>query len=325
MTPRITEATAVQPFRLVADDSLGSEEGRAARAAGITASEAHAIRVGGRASHRRILDDKLNGSTFRGNAHTERGHEREPFLLAWASRNVAPLTANAALLGHPLIPWLLATPDALGDGFGAEAKSHDHGWGDRDDIPAEHYDQMQTGMAVTGFDRWLYIWEVMGEDGTPTLDAPRSRWVPRDEKRIAQIIREGEKFMQWRADGAPIADADLPDEVDEALAIIAEADDAIAPHKKAREAALKIVRAHAEATADEHGSKGAGLRGSYTYSKTPKQVLDEKAWAIAEPATYAKWIAGQAVVNDVAATALENYGVEEISTRLNTTKTKDAA
>lgn len=116
---------------------------------------------------------------------------------------------------------------------------------------------MQTGTAVTGFDRCLYIWEVMGEDGTPRLDAPRSRWVPRDEKRIAQLIREGEKFMQWRADGAPIADADLPDEVDEALAIIAEADDAIAPHKKVREAALKIARAHAEAAADEHGSFAA--------------------------------------------------------------------
>lgn len=325
MTLEIIERPAVLPYRIVAEDSLGSEEGRAARAAGITASEAHAIRVGGRASHRRILDDKLNGSTFRGNAHTNRGHEREPFLLAWASRNIAPLTANAALLGHQVIPWLLATPDALGDGFGAEAKSHDHKWGDRDDIPAEHYDQMQTGMAVTGFDRWLYIWEVMGEDGTPTLDAPRSRWVPRDEKRIAQLIREGEKFMQWRADGAPIADADLPDEVDEALAIIAEADEAIAPHKKAREAALRIVREHAESIADEHGSKGAGLRGSFTYSKIPKRVLDEAAWAIAEPAAYAKWIAAQAVVDDVAAHALKTYGIEETSTRLNTTKTKDAA
>lgn len=325
MTLEITERPAVLPYRVVAEDSLGSEGGRAARAAGITASEAHAIRVGGRASHRRILDDKLNGSSFRGNAHTYRGHEREPFLLAWANRNIAPLTANAALLGHQVIPWLLATPDALGDGFGAEAKSHDHKWGDRDNIPAEHYDQMQAGMAVTGFDRWLYIWEVMGEDGTPTLDAPRSRWVPRDEKRIAQLIREGEKFMQWRADGAPVADADLPDEVDEALAIIAEADEAIAPHKKAREAALKIVREHAESTADEHGSKGAGLRGSFTYSKTPKRVLDEAAWAIAEPAAYAKWIAAQAVVDDVAAIALETYGIEETSTRLNTTKTKGAS
>lgn len=321
----IVEAAIDIPFRIVAADSLGSAEGRAARAAGVSASEAHAIAQGGRGTHRRILADKLNGSAFAGNAQTNRGHEREPFLLAWASRNVGRVTANIALLGHVTISWLLATPDGLGAGFGVEVKSHDHTWGDRMDIPAEHYDQMQVGMAVTGYERWLYVWEVMGEDGTPTLDAPRHLWVDRDEKRIAKLIREGEKFMMWREAGAPVADDDLPDEVDEALAIIAAADEAIAPLKKAREAALAIVRAHAESTADEHGSKGAGLRGSYTYTKTPKRVLDEKAWAIAEPAAYAKWIASHVIANDTAATALETYSVEEISTRLNTTRTKDAA
>lgn len=319
----IIEAATDIPFRVVAEDSLGTDEGRAARAAGVTASEIHAIAVGGRGTHRRILDEKLNGSTFRGTAHTNRGHEREPYLLAWASRNIAPAAPNIALLGHATIPWLLATPDGIGDGFGVEVKSHDHGW-DTDEIPADHYDQMQAGMAVTGYDRWLYVWEVMGEDGTPTLDAPRHRWVERDEKRIVKLLREAEAFMTWRAAGAPVADDDLPEEVDEALAIIAAADEAIAPHKKARDAALKIVRTYAEETADEHGSKGAGLRGSFTYSKTPKTVLDESAWADAEPATYAKWVAAQAAVDDIAATALKTYAVEEISSRLNTSRTKDA-
>ncbi|MDR6142072.1 hypothetical protein QE375_001626 [Microbacterium foliorum] len=311
-------------YRVVADDSLGTEKGLSARAGGVTASELHAIAQGGRSTQRRILNDKLNGATFKGNAHTRRGHEREDFLIDWASETVAPCAGNIALLGHGTILWLLATPDGLGDGFGVEVKSHDHKW-DRDDIPAEHYDQMQGGMAVTGFDRWLYVWEVMGEDGTPTLDEPHFLWVPRDEKRIARLTSEAEKFIAWRDAGAPASDDDLPDEVDEALAVIAEADDIIAPHKKAREAALKVVRAHAEATADEHGSKGAGTRGSYTYSVTTKPVLDEDAWALAEPDTYAEWLAARDAIVAQEAAAFALYQRDEISSRLNTSKTKDAA
>ena len=312
-------------FRIVAADSLGSEEGLAARADGVTASELHTIAQGGRATHTRVLNDKLNGSSFRGNEHTRRGHEREDFLIDWASETVAPCAGNIALLGHLDMQWLLATPDGLGDGFGVEVKSHDHKWGDRDDIPAEHYDQMQGGMAVTGFDRWLYVWEVMGEDGTPTLDEPHFRWVARDEKRIGRLVSEAERFVAWRAAGAPVSDDDLPAEVDEALAIIAEADEAIAPHKKARDGALAVVRKHAEATADEHGAKGAGLRGSFTYSKTPKAVLDEDAWALAEPDTYAEVVAARKAIADQEAAALALYSRVEISSRLNTSKTKDAA
>lgn len=319
-----------RPLHMVAEDSLGSEEGLAARAAGVTASEIHAIAAGGRGTHRRILADKLNGSTFRGNQHTKRGHEREPFLLAWACAHVALCSANASLFGHPDMPHILATPDGLGfdpvrDAFGVECKSHDYGWGDRDDIPADHYDQMQLGMFVTETRWWLYVWEVMGEDGTPTLDAPSYRWVERDDARIAKLVKEAEAFMAWRAAGAPLADDDLPDDVDDALAVIAAADEAIAPHKKARDAALKIVRAHAEATADEHGSKGAGLRGSFTYSKTTRTVLDEDAWAEAEPQTHGVWLSMQERVEATETAAAALYHRDETSSRLNTTATKDAA
>lgn len=319
-----------RPLQMVAADSLGSEEGLAARAAGVTASELHAIAVGGRGTWRRIRDGKLNGATFHGNQHTKRGHEREPYLLAWACSHVAFLEPNRALFAHPDNPLIMATPDGLGieergGEFGVEVKSHEHTWGDRYDIPAEHYDQMQVGMAVTGIDRWLYVWEVMGEDGTPTLETPRFRWVERDEKRIAKLLKEAEAFLAWRAAGAPVADDDLPEDVDDALAIIAAADEAIAPHKKARDAALKIVRAHAEATADEYGSKGAGLRGSFTYSKTTAPVLDEDAWIEAEPHTHEAWLSMQKRVDAARAAAAALYHRDEISTRLNTEKTKDAA
>lgn len=320
----ITETSISLPFRVVADDSLGSEEGLAARAAGTTASELHDIAQGGRGTHQRILQDKLNGAKFTGNAHTRRGHEREDFLVSWAGVTLEPCNANIALLGHLDLPWLLATPDGLGEDFGVEVKSHDHEWGDRDDIPADHYDQMQGGMAVTGFDRWLYVWEVMGEDGTPTLAAPRYRWVARDEKRIARLIREAEKFMAWRADGAPVAD-DLPVEVDEALAVWASARARKSAAEREEKAALAVIRPFAEKQADDDGAKGAGMRAHFTFAKSTDEVLDEAAWADAEPESYAEYLQLRTRVAAAEAAAAVLYSTPKTSTRLNIYASKDAA
>lgn len=320
----------MMPLRVLAEDSLGSDEGRTARDAGVTASEIHDIAVGGRGTHRRILDGKLNGSLFHGNQHTRRGHEREPFLLAWACSHVALCAANTALFAHPDNDRIMATPDGLGvddrgGEFGVEVKSHDHAWADRSDIPADHYDQMQLGMAVTGFRRWLYVWEVMGEDGTPTLDAPRYRWVERDETRIGKLIKEANAFMAWRAAGAPVADDDLPADVDEALAIVADARAAMAPHKKAETAALETIRVYASEEADEHGKKGSGSRAGFTFSITTTDVLDEDAWERAEPNTYREWADMVRRADEVRAMAMRLYTRPKASSRLNVTETKDAA
>ncbi|MGN7861485.1 YqaJ viral recombinase family protein [Microbacterium sp. 22303] len=319
-----------RPLHMVAEDSLGSDEGLAARAAGVTASEIHAIAVGGRGTWRRILDDKLNGSKFRGNQHTKRGHEREPFLLAWACSNIALCAANVALFSHPDKTSILATPDGHGfdssrGEFGVECKSHDYGWGDRDDIPADHYDQMQLGMFVTETRWWLYVWEVMGEDGTPTLDAPRYRWVERDDARIAKLLKEADAFMTWRAAGAPVADDDLPADVDEALAIVADARAAMAPHKKAEATALETIRVYASQEADEHGKKAAGTRAGFTFSITSTDVLDEDAWESAEPNTYREWADMVRRANEVRAMAMRLYTRKKASGRLTVTETKDAA
>lgn len=307
-------------LRYVAADSLGSAEGLATRAVGVTASELHAIAHGGRGTHERILQDKLNGATFRGNAHTRRGHEREDFLVDWASENVARCVGNIALLGSYELPWLLATPDGLGDDFGVEVKSHDFGWGDRDDIPAEHYDQMQGGMAVTGCDRWLYVWEVMGLDGSPTLEAPSYRWVDRDEKRIARLIAGAAKFMTWREAGAPKTDG-LPTEIDDALAAWAIARAQKNAAAAAEAAADKIIRAYALEHADDHGAKGAGTRAAFNLAKST--ALDEAAWADAEPESYAEVleIRTRLKATEKAAAALYSRP----ATRLTITPTKETA
>ena len=315
-----------RPLHIVAADSLGSEEGLAARAAGVTASEIHKIAQGGRGTHQRILDDKLNGAKFHGNTHTARGHEREEFLIDWARENVALCTSNIALIGHPVLTWLLATPDGLGfdpvrDAFGVEVKSHDYSWGDRDDIPAEHYDQMQAGMAVTETHHWLYVWEVMGEDGTPTLAAPRYRWVPRDEKRIARLVDEAAKFMAWREAGAPAAD-DLPADLDAALAAVVEARAAMAPHKKAEAEALETLRVYASQESDEHGKKAAGTRAAFTFAISNAKVLDEDAWAAGDPDGYQQWLQLHDQARELSTRALATYSRNNASSRLVVTEAK---
>lgn len=289
-----------------------------ARAEGVTASEIHAIAQGGRSTWQRILEDKLNGAKFKGNAQTRRGHEREAYLLSYADRRIANLRPNQALLGAAHAPLHRATPDALGwtperGGFGAEAKSHDFGW-TRTDIPAEHYDQMQFGMWVTGYRWWLYIWEVMGEDGTPTLDDPQHIWVERDDARIAVLGAEADRFIAWRAAGAPDVDGDLPADVDDALADWRAARERKTEAEAEESAAAARIREYAEKTGNK---KGAGSRANFTFAVTTKPELDLEAWAAAEPDTFAEREDMRERLAELDAAALALYSKPKTTTRLN--------
>jgi hypothetical protein len=296
----------------------------------VTASEVHAIAAGGRSTWRRILTDKLNGRTFKGNATTQRGHTREPFLLAYLREFVDnTIAANARLYVHPEKPQFGATPDGrghLGAPFGVEVKSHGHEWGDRSDIPAEHYDQMQFGMFVLGFDQWLYGWEVMGEDGEPSLENPHHVWVDRDDARIAFLVGQAQAFLDWWEAGAPEAD-DLPAEVDDALAAWADA----RARKKAAEAdessAEKIVRAFIDThpEAKTNGLKRAGRAASFVYSVTEREALDLDALATAEPDTAAALEDLKTRVAEAEKAALTLYHKPVRSSRLVLTPTKEAA
>lgn len=322
------------PTDLVAATSPGDdrEAWLEARTSRVTASQIHEIAVGGRATHMRILADKLNGSTFKGNQHTKRGHEREPFLLDFAREFIDPdIAPNAQLYVHPVNDRIGATPDGLAVimgqpvRFGVEVKSLDYG-ATQETAPPNHYDQCQLGMYVTGCDRWLYLWEVMGEDGEPTLEDPRYVWIERDEHRIKFLVREAERFLAWWDAGAPATD-DLPADLDDALAAWADARD----RKKAAEADEKaadaIIRRHIAATegADTDGLKLAGRAAQLVYTVTPKEVLDPEAWAAAEPDSHAAWIDLQTRAADAAETATALYSKTTVATRLNITPTKDAA
>lgn len=305
------------------DDRAAWMEARSGR---VTASRITGIANGGRSTWQRILADMLNGSTFKGTASTRRGNVREAFLIDYAREFIdQDIDPNGLLFVHPENDRIGATPDGTASTFGVEVKSHDFGW-DRDDVPAEHFDQMQLGMYVTGYDRWLYVWEVMGEDGEPTLDDPHYLWVERDERRIAFLVREAQRFLAWWDAGAPATD-DIPDELDDALAAWA---DARARKKDAEideKAAEKVIRDHIAATsgAEDDGLKRAGRAAQFVYAVSEKEVLDVDAWAAAEPDTVADFGALKTRVEEAAAAAAALYHKPARSTRLNITATKDAA
>lgn len=297
----------------------------AARATGVSASEVHAIAVGGRAAWQRILADKLNGESFKGNAETDRGRRREPYLLAYASEYLADVVPSKALYAHPDNPRHLATPDGIGRDCGVEAKSHKFGW-NRNDVPIEHYDQCQWGMHVRGASRWLYVWEVMGEDGEPTLADPQHIWIERDEKRIATLVRNADAFLAWWDSGAPAHD-DLPPELDDALAAWADARERKGAAEADEKAAQNTIRAHIAKTpgAEQDGLKLAGRRAHFTYSVTTDDELDAAAWEREEPKAFARWRDLRAEADAIATAAALLYTTPKRGTRLTITATKETA
>lgn len=292
---------------VIVENGAPEDEWMDGRADGVTASEIHAIASGSRKTWRRILDDKLNGSTFKGNAATKRGHAREPYILAEARvlDGVVTLGWNGALIGYHENPLHRATPDGFGihaqlGEFGVEGKNHDEGWSG-DGIPADHFDQMQWGMHVAGMDWWLYAWAIEGVDGI------QHKWVPRDDKRIAQLAGQADAFIEWRAAGAPEID-DIPDDVDDALAEYARGLALAAEGERLKKSARAAINEFATTQGSAPGKplRKTGSRAQLFFEPKPKAVvLDEDAWAAAEPETHAEWKRMQAAIIETAEIAIK--------------------
>jgi hypothetical protein len=299
-----------------------------ARSAGrVTASEVHSIAVGGRSTWLRIIGNKLNGETFKGTASTARGRHREAFLIDFAKTFIDPtIEDNTILFVHPHNPRLGATPDGIGERIGVEVKSLDFG-ADPLEVPAEHYDQMQFGLLVTGRERWLYIREVMGEDGEPTLDDPTWQWIERDERRIRQLLSEAKKFLDWWDAGAPATD-DLDPELDDALAAWADARSRKQAAEADEKAADAVIRRHIAAMPDSDKPgvfKAAGRAAQFVYTVTEKPTLDVEKWAAAEPESHAAWEQLGARASEAATVAAALYSKPTVSTRLNISPAKESA
>ncbi|WEK60536.1 MAG: YqaJ viral recombinase family protein [Candidatus Microbacterium colombiense] len=309
MTPQII-ADAVTAVRVASQDN--EVEWLDARADGVTASEVPKLSPTTWSS---LLSEKLNGSKFRGNAHTERGHDREPEILSdleWATESkIYPnrhVWAAAANRRH------LATPDGFqilpnGRIRGAEVKNHKHGWKPpKRVIPRDHYDQMQFGMHVTGLDEWLYGWEIMGADGTaPTAD-PEFRIVKRNQARIDELVAAADAFLAWIDAGAPVEEISPELETAKTKMIVAKraAIAATAADAKARAEFEKLLAAEfpdAMKTGWKHGDDSSVILAR----PARKTVIDEAAWSTAEPDGFTDYDTARTAVKTTEEHAVKLY------------------
>ena len=261
--------------QIIVDADAPREEWITARSEGVTASEAHAIATGGRKAWAKILDDKLNGSTFRGNKHTRRGNEREAILIDFAATIDPSIQPNSALWADAHDTRFRATPDGIGDDVVAEVKSHAHGH-DLGMIPPEHRSQMQWQMLVTGASRALYVREVMDKDGQGPLDDPDWQWVDRDEEHIAWLHDRALEFLAWWDADCPETD-DLDAATESALARWIDAKRALDPiakiEKTAKAELTKLLKARAYS---RYGVQVQGETGGATLTAASwGRVLDE--------------------------------------------------
>jgi hypothetical protein len=278
---------------VIVEDGAPEAQWHEGRDEGVTATDVAKL-AGARSTKIRgkLLDDKLNGSTFKGNAHTRRGHENEPKLIAAAAfvDGVTALDPSHALFGFAGNPLHRATPDGLGvheehGYFGAEVKHRSKPM--RGGIPRAHRDQMLWGMHVLDADAWLYAWGVEGTDGLAGFE-----WVERDDARIEQLVAIADEFIAWRAAGAPAPEG-LPSDIDALVARRARKQQKAARLTAEYKALDEEIKAWAIAQGAKPGAavKMPGTSAAVFYEPKPDQiVLDETKWAAAEPASYAEYL-----------------------------------
>ena len=158
-----------------------------ARARGITATDV--ANLTSEKSIIRVADQKLMGSRFSGNSYTDHGRRREPEIAAWvaATHGIQPSSA----LFHAVVEKRhLATPDGVGvDSHGrvslAEIKTTNKPFRS---VPRTYLRQVWWQQHVTGAERTLFVWEEH-RDFQPVHDEPKSMWIDRDDREIAQLVR----------------------------------------------------------------------------------------------------------------------------------------
>lgn len=288
----------------------------AARSTRVTATDISRLAAGGIQTRRSILAAKESGSSFRGNADTERGHRREPIMADWAKRHFG-IRPNSALWASNTNPLYACTPDGISAKAGLEIKSTIEDW-ETNGIPLDYIDQCQWGMLVTGRDRWLFVWEQIDADGQFPLE-PSYRWIERDEERIAELKLAADRFIVWRADGAPLVDADIDEDLDELISQHVAARRGKGQYEareKAAEAGIRAIIA-ADPIASAKGWDRSGHDGGLLYKVTPKTTVDLVAWAANDPNSLTEYNAALAEVERLLDEAARRYSVPtDPSTRL---------
>ena len=264
------------------------------RGEGVTASEVWAIATGGIKTWRRILEQKMNGSTFGGTKSTRAGSAREAALVdeAWhESGQLDYVMANGGLWAAAENDRHRATPDGVGLLAGGlctvEVKSHEHGY-KGDAFPKDHRAQVVWQRYVLGAEFGLYGAEIRNEDDMPPADGADWQFVDdQDDELLAFLIYRADKFLAWRDAGCPDFD-DLPAEVIEAQAKWAplkrQLDAAVAAEKEANDAVKKAIAALPHAA--RFGAVGMTEDGGFQSIITESTSIDEAKWRATEPGSH---------------------------------------
>lgn len=261
------------------------------RGEGVTASEVWTIARGGIKTWRRILEQKMNGSTFGGTKSTKAGSAREAALIDEAKDELDWVEANNGLWAAAENDRHRATPDGIGFLSGGlctvEVKSHEHGY-KGDAFPMDHKAQTVWQRYVLGGEFALYGSEIRDEDDMPPLDGAAWQFVDDpDDELLAFLIYRADQFLAWRDAGCPDFD-DLPAEVIEAQAKWAPLkralDAAAVAEKEANDAVKKAIAKlpHAE----RFGTVGMTEHGGFQSIVTESTSIDEAAWKTKAPGTH---------------------------------------
>ncbi len=148
---------------------------------------------------RSVADDKLYGSSFRGNAYTDHGTAREPVIAEWVRREHGILPSET-LFHAEREKRHLATPDGLqvaadGSLVLSEIKTTSKPWRS---IPRGYLRQVWWQQYVLGAERTLVVWEEH-RDFVPVGAEPRYRWVERDDNEIHQLLGRANQLINLLA------------------------------------------------------------------------------------------------------------------------------
>lgn len=167
--------------------SESREEWLRARRTGVTATDCNKIVLkSGRPSTQRaaLLDAKLDGERPLNLAAFAHGIKREPVIAEWVWQEFGVVHNQAICRGDT--HRHLATPDGIGDGVIAEIKTAGK---PLDQAVRTYSDQLQWQLHVTSSERVLFVVE-----NRVTFER-ETRWVWRDEERIATLAKHADLFL----------------------------------------------------------------------------------------------------------------------------------
>ncbi|WP_058623197.1 YqaJ viral recombinase family protein [Microbacterium testaceum] len=184
-----------------------SDQDRAAwlaeRLAGLTATEVAGLAVG-KKRQGELVDLKLGlkEDTFNGNAYTEWGKLREPFLASAAERR--GILPESRVFHHAENRRWLASPDGVGTNFDGELQLGEYKTSGHDLTPGTptfdrtgYLEQMTWAMLVAGARRCLFIWEE--RLGTPETGFEAGRqyeyWIEFDEALAKRLVTIAKRFF----------------------------------------------------------------------------------------------------------------------------------